>query len=97
MRAHSLASTEEVYQLSKSTSSGGLPQQYVCERDPVFLTQVEWTPRCPDSKEGRFPCSGFNAGLSFISQDEGMSKSPVETLGKALGHCLIWTGGLTTL
>ena len=37
-----------------------------------FLPQVEWTPRCPDSKEGRFPCSGLNAGPYFISQDEGM-------------------------
>ena len=36
MRADSLASTEEVCQLSKSFSRGGLPQQYVCERDPEF-------------------------------------------------------------
>ena len=36
-------------------------------------------------KKAGFPCSGLNAGLSFISQDEGMSESPVETLEKALG------------
>ena len=36
MRADSLASTEEVRQLSTSTSRGGFPQQYLCERDPEF-------------------------------------------------------------
>ena len=44
-----------------------------------------------------FPWSGLNAGSSFISQDEGMSESPVETLEKALGPRLIWTGGLISL
>ena len=57
-----------------------------------FLSQVEWTPRCPDSKEGRFPCSGLNSGSSFISQDESFSEFPVETLEKAVGLCLNWTG-----
>ena len=33
-------------------------------------------------KKAVFPCSGLNAGSSFISQDEGMSESPVETLEK---------------
>ena len=32
-----------------------------------------------------------------MSQDEGMSESPVETLEKAVGLRLIWTGGLTSL
>ena len=32
-----------------------------------------------------------------MSQDEGMSESPVETLEKAVGVRLIWTGGSTTL
>ena len=32
-----------------------------------------------------FPCSGMNARSSLISQDEGMSESPVETLEKGLG------------
>ena len=45
----------------------------------------------------RFHCSALNAGSSFISQDEGMSESPVETLEKALGLHLFWTGGLTLL
>ena len=48
-------------------------------------------------KKAAFPCSGLNAGSSFISQDEGMFESPVETLEKALGPRLIWTGGLTSL
>ena len=44
-----------------------------------------------------FPCSDLNVGLSRISQDEGMSESPVETLEKALVPRLISTGGLTSL
>ena len=32
-----------------------------------------------------------------MSQDEGMSESPVETLEKAVGLCLIWTGGIISL
>ena len=42
-------------------------------------------------------CSGLNAGSSFISQDEGISESPVETLEKVLGPSTILTGGLTSL
>ena len=62
-----------------------------------FLSQVEWTPRALTQKKARFPSSGLNSGSSFISQDEGMSESPVETLEKAVGVCIIWTGGLTSL
>ena len=58
-----------------------------------MLPQVEWTPR----KKAGFPCNALNAGSSFISQDEGMSESPVETIEKALGHRIIWTGGLISL
>ena len=61
-----------------------------------FLSQVEWTARDPDSKEGGFPCIGLNSGSCFISQDEGMSESPVESLEKALDTHLIWTVGLTS-
>ena len=35
-------------------------------------------------KKAGFPCSGLNAGSYFISQDEGMTESPVETLEKAI-------------
>ena len=62
-----------------------------------FLSQVEWTPRDPDSKEGRIPYSVLNSGSCFISQDEGMSESPVETLEKAIILGLIWIGGITSL
>ena len=62
-----------------------------------FLHQVEWTLRCPDSKEGRLSLQCVNAGSSFISQDEGMSESPVETLEKAIVLNLFWTEGLIFL
>ena len=48
-------------------------------------------------KKAGFPCSGLNSGSSFSSQDEGVSQSPMETLEKAVGLCLIWTGGITSL
>ena len=48
-------------------------------------------------KKTGFPCSGLNSGSSLISQDEGMTQSPVETLEKAVGLCVIWTWGLTSL
>ena len=43
-------------------------------------------------KKAGFPYSGLNAGSSFISQDEGMSESPVETLEKAIVLHLFWMG-----
>ena len=46
----------------------------------------------PDSKEGRISLQWLNLGSRFMSQDEGMSEFPVETLEKALGLRLIWTG-----
>ena len=51
----------------------------------------------PDSKKARFPISGLNLGSCFMSQGEGMSQSPVETLEKAVGLRLIWTGDQITL
>ena len=51
----------------------------------------------PDSKKARFPCSGLNLGSCFMSQDEGMSESPVETIVKAVSLRLIWTGGIISL
>ena len=62
-----------------------------------FLSQVEWTPRVSDAKKAQFPFIGLNSGSSFISQEEGMSESLVETLEKAIGVRLIWTMGLTSL
>ena len=51
----------------------------------------------PDSKKPGFPCSGLNLGSCFMSQDEGMSESPVETLEKSIVLRLIWIGGITSL
>ena len=48
-------------------------------------------------KKAVFPCSDLNSGLSFISQDEGMYESPVETQEKAVGLRLFWTLGITSL
>ena len=62
-----------------------------------FLSQVEWTPRDPDSKETRTSQQWLNSGLCCISQDVGMSESPVETLEKAIVLRLIWIGGFTSI
>ena len=43
-----------------------------------------------------FPCSGLKAGSYFISQDEGMTEYPVETLERAIVLDLSWTEGLTS-
>ena len=48
-------------------------------------------------KKAGFPSSGLNAGSSFISQYEGMTESPVETLENAIVPHLFWTEGLTSL
>ena len=47
--------------------------------------------------KAEFPCSGLNLGLGFMSQDEGMSESPVDSLEKAVGLRLISTGGIIPL
>ena len=62
-----------------------------------LLPQVNGHRNALTQKNAGFPSSGLNAGSSFLSQDEGMSESPVETLEKARGPGLIWTGGLTSL
>ena len=50
--ADSLSLTEEVSQLSTSTSRGVFPQQYICEWDPVFSVSSGMSLRGPDTKEG---------------------------------------------
>ena len=57
-----------------------------------MLPQVEWILRCPESKEGQIFLPVLGAGSSFISKDEWVSESPVDTLEKALGPRLIWKG-----
>ena len=98
MRADSQDSIKEVGHLPTSTSRGAFPQQSVCEREPEFAAS-----RCSEYRDSLIrkkvgiPCSGLNAGSSFISQDKGMSESSVQSLEKALGPILFWTGGLTSL
>ena len=48
-------------------------------------------------KKAGIPCSGLNSASCFLSQDEGMSESPVDTLEKAVFLRLIWIGGITSL
>ena len=48
-------------------------------------------------KKAGFPCIGLNSGSCFISQDEGMSESPVETLQKAKVLRLSWIAGITSI
>ena len=62
-----------------------------------FMPQGEWTPRYPDTKEARISLKWIKCRLVFHLTDEGMTESPVQTLEKALGPRLIWTGGLTSL
>ena len=47
-------------------------------------------------KKAGFPCSGLNAGSYFISKDDGMTESLMETLEKAIVLHLFWTEGLTS-
>ena len=69
----------------------------MCERGTLcFMLQEKWTRRCPGSKEGQISVQRLNACSSFISQDERMSESHVETLQKALGLHLISKRGLTS-
>ena len=97
MRADSLSLTEEVSQFSTITSSGDFPQQYVGEWDCVLSVSSGMYRERPYTKKAGFPCSGLNLGSCFMSQDEGMSEYPVETMEKAVGLHLIWTGGITSL
>ena len=60
-----------------------------------FMIQAKWTPRCPDKKEVQISLQSFLACSSFISQDERMSESSVETLPKVLGLHFISQRGLT--
>ena len=65
----------------------------------LFVFCLKWNGPRDDltKKKAGFHCSGLNAGSSFISQDEGMSESPVETLEKAIVLNLFWKEGLTSI
>ena len=58
----------------------------------VFYLKLNWPRETLTQKEAGFPCRGLNSGSYFISQDDGMSESPVETLEKAIVLRLIWIG-----
>ena len=77
--------------LSALSSPGRSSSLHLC-----FLPQVEWSREALTQKKAGYPCSGLNAGSCFISQDEGMTVSPVETLEKAIVLHLFWTEGLTS-
>ena len=62
-----------------------------------FLSQVEWTPRGSDSKEGTISLQWLKFRLVFHLTNEGMSESPVETLEKAVRVRFIWTWYLAFL
>ena len=97
MRVDSLASSEEVSQLSTCPSRGGRPQNMYVRGSLSLLPHVEWTLRCPGLKEGWISLQWLECTLAFIPREEWVSESPVETIEKALGPRLIWTAGLTSL
>ena len=63
----------------------------------IFCLKCNGTRNALTQKKAGFPCSALNVGSSFLSQDEGMSESPVETLEKAMVLNLFWTDGLTSI
>ena len=65
MRANSLSLTEEVSQLSKSTSEEFSYSNRYVRGTLCFLPQVERTPTCPDSKEGRISLQWPKCRLVF--------------------------------
>ena len=97
MRADSLSSTEEVSHLPQAPQEEFSLRNMYRRGTLCFMLQAKWTPRCHDLKEGQISLQRLSACSSFISQDERMSESPVETLQKALGIHLISKRGLTSL
>ena len=63
----------------------------------VFCLKLNGPRDALAQKKASFPCSGLNVSSSFISQNEGMTESPVETLEIAIDLHLFWTEGLTSL
>ena len=64
-RADSQDSIEDVGQHSTSNSRGAFPQQKDVRGTRSLLPQVEWIPRCPDSKEGRISLQWLECRLVF--------------------------------
>ena len=61
-----------------------------------FLSQVEWTPSNPYSKEGRTSLQWLKFRLVLHRTWWRDVWSPVETLEKAIVLRLIWIGGITS-
>ena len=57
----------------------------------VFWLKWNGPPDALTQKKAGFPCSGLNAVSYFISQDDGMTESPVENLEKAIFLHFFWT------
>ena len=62
-----------------------------------LLPQMDWIPRCLDSKEGRISLQWLECRIGFISQDKGMPESSLQSLEKALSPRFIRTQDLTSL
>ena len=68
--------------------------EWIWEGPCVFCLKWNGPWEALTKMKARFPCRGLNSGSSFLSQDEGMAESPVKTLEKAVGVCLMCTEGL---
>ena len=97
MRAEYLSLTEELTSFPQAPHVAFSLSNRALRGTLCFLSQVECTARGLTQRKARFPCSGLNLGSCFMSQDEGMSETPVETLEKAVGLRLIWKGGIISL
>ena len=90
---------KEVGHLPTSNTRGVFPQQSVCERDSEFAASHAVDTEIPGLERKSDFLADFttlNPGSSFISKDKGMSEPSVQSLEKALGPSLIWTGSLTS-
>ena len=75
---------EHQFQHSKSRKAPCTPYRLEFRADSLALTEEESQLSTSTSrgarKKFRLTCCGLNAGSPFMSQDEGMSESPVEHL-----------------
>ena len=63
----------------------------------MFCVSIGMAQKGPDSKEGPIPLQWRKFRLVFHLTRWDMSESRVETLEKAVGVSIIWTGVLTSL
>ena len=97
MRADSLPSTQEESDFPQvPQEENSLSYRYVSGTQSL-LPHGERTTRCTDSKAGQITLQEFECRLALPLTEIWMSESPLDNLEKALGHCLIMSGGLTSL